>query len=68
MVANSAAIGGVSKLPYEDVNTGATASTSLNGFTSGQNGAILTVNNPPLSGPHAGNSNYVEAIAAQNTG
>jgi Flp pilus assembly protein TadG len=38
---------------------------SLNGFTNGVKSASITVNNPPLTGPYAGNSSYVEVIIAQ---
>jgi Putative Flp pilus-assembly TadE/G-like len=40
--------------------------TKLNGFTDGASGVTVTVNNPPGSGPDAGNSNFVEVIIAQN--
>jgi len=64
-VADSAAIGGASEINYGDVTTGAQAAAVQNGFTTGANGATLTVNNPPLSGPHAGNAAYVEVLATQ---
>ncbi|MGA2409965.1 MAG: hypothetical protein ABSG46_06185, partial [Candidatus Binataceae bacterium] len=38
---------------------------SLNGFTNGSNNTTVTVNNPPASGPNAGNSDYVEVIVSQ---
>jgi hypothetical protein len=38
---------------------------SLNGFTNGVKSATITVNKPPLTGPYAGNSSYVEVIIAQ---
>jgi hypothetical protein len=34
----------------------------LNGFTDGTNNVTVTVNNPPTSGPHNGNANYVEVL------
>jgi Flp pilus assembly protein TadG len=40
--------------------------SSLNGFTDGANGITVTVNNPPASGPYAGNANFVEVIVAQD--
>jgi hypothetical protein len=38
---------------------------SFNGFTNGQNGVTVTVNNPPASGAYAANAEYVEVIIAQ---
>jgi hypothetical protein len=35
---------------------------SLNGFTQGVSNTTVTVNTPPLSGPHTGNSSAVEVI------
>jgi Putative Flp pilus-assembly TadE/G-like len=35
---------------------------SLNGFAQGVSNTTVTVNTPPLSGPHAGNSSAVEVI------
>ncbi len=64
-VADSAAIGGASELNYGDVTTGAQNAAAQNGFVDGESGDTLTVNNPPQSGPHVGNSQYVEAIATQ---
>ena len=65
--ADAAAMAGASELPYGDVTTGAQADSAANGFTNGTNGATVTVNNPPLSGQHIGDSNYVEAIVAKAT-
>ncbi len=45
--------------------TAATGASKLNGFTYGQNGVTVTVNNPPLSGTYAGNQNYVEVVVKQ---
>ncbi len=39
--------------------------SSLNGFTDGQNGVTVTPNNPPQSGTYAGNSSYVEVVVKQ---
>ncbi len=64
-VADSAAIGGASELNYGDVTVGAQNAANQNGFVNGSNGATLTVNNPPQSGPHKNNLQYVEAIASQ---
>ncbi|HEY7837200.1 MAG TPA: pilus assembly protein TadG-related protein [Terriglobales bacterium] len=65
-VADSAAVAGASELQYGDVATGAQRAAALNSFTDGSNGDTLTVNNPPLSGPHSGNAQYVEVIATQS--
>jgi hypothetical protein len=48
------------------VATAATQMTSLNGLTNGANGVTVAVNNPPLSGTYAGNSNYVETVVTQS--
>ena len=65
-VADGAAIAGASELQYGDVATGAQRAAALNNFVDGSNGEMLTVNNPPTSGPHAGNAQYVEVIATQS--
>ncbi|MGH9482107.1 MAG: pilus assembly protein TadG-related protein [Terriglobales bacterium] len=64
-VADSAAIGGAGELFYGDVTTGAQNAAALNGFVNGTGGDTLTVNNPPVTGPHAGNNQYVEVIATE---
>lgn len=65
--ADAAAIAGASVLAggSSAITAAADEDASLNGFTNGTAGAAVTVNNPPLSGPNAGNSNYVEAIVSQ---
>ncbi len=73
--ADSAAIGGASRLKYStapDVTTAAQADAVLNGMTNGQGGSTVTVNRPPLSGPHQCSSDtncnsYVEVITAQSS-
>jgi hypothetical protein len=65
--ADAAAIAGAAELAYGDVTSGAQADSAANGFTNGTNGATVTVNNPPLSGQHVGDSSYVEAIVARST-
>jgi len=64
--ADSAALGGASGLPYDQVTSGATNAAGLNGFAAGGDGDTLAINNPPLSGPHAGDAAYVEAIAGKS--
>ncbi|HYZ86124.1 MAG TPA: pilus assembly protein TadG-related protein [Bryobacteraceae bacterium] len=44
----------------------ALADAGLNGFTTGTANTTVTVNNPPLSGPRAGDNQYVEAIITRN--
>ncbi len=46
-------------------NAGAAAAT-LNGFTSGTNGATVTINTPPTSGPLT-SAGYVEAIVTEDS-
>ncbi|HTS10963.1 MAG TPA: pilus assembly protein TadG-related protein [Candidatus Limnocylindrales bacterium] len=65
--ADAAAMAGAAELPYGDVSSGAKADSAANGFTDGANGATVTVNNPPLSGQHVGDSKYVEAIVGKTT-
>jgi Flp pilus assembly protein TadG len=65
--ADAAAMAGAAELAYGDVTSAAQADSAANGFTNGTNGATVTVNNPPLSGQHVGNSSYVEAIVSKIT-
>src|SRR5208283_2269422 len=64
--ADAGAIAAAFELPFGDATAAARADAALNGVTNGSNGATVTVNNPPLSGPNAGNSSYVEVIASQS--
>lgn len=64
--ADAAAIAGAGEMNYGDVTAGADAATALNGLTNGSNGVTVTVNRPPLSGPHAGSTAFVEVIVTQN--
>jgi Flp pilus assembly protein TadG len=64
--ADAAAIAGAAELAYGDVTSAAQADSAANGFTNGTNGATVAVNNPPQSGQHIGNSDYVEAIVAKS--
>jgi Flp pilus assembly protein TadG len=65
--ADAAAMAGAAELPYGDVTSAAQTDSATNGFTNGTNGATVTVNNPPLSGQHIGDSHYVETIVAKST-
>lgn len=42
--------------------------SAVNGFTHGQNGITVTINNPPTAGSYIGDATAVEAIVAQDTG
>jgi hypothetical protein len=68
--ADAGAIAGAIDLSYGAATTGARAGTAANGFTNGTSGAVVTVNNPPLNGPHTAaldphSANYVEVIITQ---
>ncbi len=60
IAADSGAIAGAAELKYGDVTAAAGAAAAQNGITT------VTVNNPPVNGPYAGNANYVEVIAYQD--
>jgi Putative Flp pilus-assembly TadE/G-like len=60
--ADAAAVAGASNLTHGGVTTGAQNASAANGFTNGVNNVTVTINNPPASGPHSGNGNYVEAL------
>ncbi|HUA34910.1 MAG TPA: pilus assembly protein TadG-related protein [Candidatus Binataceae bacterium] len=63
--ADSAAIAASQELNYGDVVAAGQADAATNGFTNGQKGVTVTINNPPKSGPNTANDQYVEAIVAQ---
>jgi len=75
--ADAAAIAGANNIAYGGVSAGAENAAAANGFTDnggyqvsncGPTASIGTVcvqiNKPPLSGPHTGDGNYVEALVA----
>jgi Flp pilus assembly protein TadG len=74
--ADAAAIAGASNLGQGGVVAGAQNASAANGFTDNSSGSsctstppsigcvTLTVNNPPVSGPHTGNNKYVEVIVS----
>ena len=64
--ADSGAIAAAEEIQYGDARAAAQADAALNGVTVGVKGATVAVNNPPLTGPHAGNSSYVEVIASES--
>lgn len=65
--ADSAALGGAAALAagYPAVAVEAQAIAASLGFANGAGGASVVVQNPPASGPHAGDSNYVAVIVSQ---
>jgi hypothetical protein len=67
IAADSAAIAGALELNFgtANVTTAAKAASAQNGFTDGTGGATVTVNPPPLYGPHKGVNGYVEVIISQ---
>lgn len=44
--------------------TAAKAAAAQNGVTDGSGGATVTINTPPVNGPNAGSTGYVEAIVS----
>jgi hypothetical protein len=65
--ADNAALAGAAEIPFGSSYTGPAGrhGSSLDGFTDGANNVTVTINNPPASGPHSGDSNYVEAYVAK---
>ncbi len=66
--ADSAAIAGEQEIVSGNagnVSLAAKNDSELNGYTDAANNVSVTVNNPPLSGPHAGDSTAVEVIVSK---
>jgi hypothetical protein len=66
--ADSGAIGGARELQVNgstNVVTAAKDDVTTNGYTNGVNSATVTVSLPPATGPHAGNSNYLEVVVSK---
>ncbi len=66
--ADAAAMGGAQELLRGNTSlvvAAARGDSSLNGFTDSVNSTTVTVNNPPLNGPRAGNSLFVEVILSR---
>jgi hypothetical protein len=65
--ADSAALAGAAEIPFGSSFVGAAGrhGAFLDGFTDGADNVTVTINNPPTSGPHSGDSNYVEAYVAK---
>ncbi len=65
--ADAAAVGGAQQLLYSNCTNSSAATTAAdndaasNGFTNGVNNVTVTVNDPPSSGPYAGNACAVSA-------
>jgi Flp pilus assembly protein TadG len=62
--ASSAAAAAFAGNPAARNTAEANAAAAANGFHNGMNGVTITVNNPPASGPHAGNAFAYEVIVA----
>ncbi len=64
--ADSAAIAGATELPYAGSSyvAAARSDAAANGFTNNGGTIVVTVNNPPASGPNTGNANAVEVIVS----
>jgi hypothetical protein len=60
--ADSAAMAGAEELNYGDQVVAGKADAASNGYSNGQNGVTVAINNPPSTGPNASNAAYVEAI------
>ena len=60
--ADSAAMAGAQELNYGDAVAAGEADAATNGYTNGQNGVTVAINNPPTMGPNSSNTAYVEAI------
>jgi Putative Flp pilus-assembly TadE/G-like len=74
MAADSAAIAGAAEVAACEgtpqcpvMVTAGQTSSSYNGFAATNPEVNVAINNPPLSGPHTGDTNYVEAVVSQNT-
>ena len=60
--ADSAAMAGAEELNYGDAVAAGRADAASNGYSNGQNGVTVAINNPPSMGPNTSNTAYVEAI------
>jgi hypothetical protein len=67
--ADAGAIAGASEIPYANWEAAAKEDSKKNGFEDGKDNVTVTVNRPPLSGPHVAGTpnadNYVEVIITQ---
>jgi hypothetical protein len=66
--ADAGAIGGSREMQVNGITNVVTAAkddVTTNGYTNGVDSATVTVNVPPASGPHAGDSNYLEMVVSK---
>ena len=66
--ADAGAIGGVRELQVNgstNIVTAARDDSKVNGYENGVNGATVTVDFPPATGPHAGDNRYLEVVVAK---
>ncbi len=63
--ADSAAMAGSEELAYGDQVAAGKADAATNGYTDGASSVTVAINNPPSTGPNAGNSAYVEATVSK---
>jgi Flp pilus assembly protein TadG len=67
--ADAAAFAGALDYLYRASTTSAVAvgkaASSSNGYTDGSSGVVVTINTPPVNGPNAGATGYVEAIITE---
>ena len=63
--ADSAAMAGAEELDYGDLVAAGKADAASNGYTDGAGSVTVAINNPPGTGPNAGNAAYVEAIVSK---
>ncbi len=63
--ADSAAMAGAEEVNYGDLVAAGKADAASNGYTDGSGSVTVVMNNPPTTGPNAGNFAYVEAIVTK---
>jgi Flp pilus assembly protein TadG len=64
-VADSAAMAGAEELNYGDLVAAGKLDAATNGYTDGAGSVTVAINNPPGTGPSAGNAAYVEATISK---
>ena len=63
--ADSAAMAGAEELNYGDLVAAGKSDAATNGYTDGASSVTVAINNPPGTGPNAGNAAYVEATISK---
>src|SRR3984885_6360007 len=63
--ADSAAMAGAEELNYGDLVAAGKLDAATNGYTDGASSVTVAINNPPVTGPNAGNAAYVEATISK---